>query len=152
MCRPVAGHVVEREWEARLQDVAAAEADLAAREHRRPRGLTVEERQLSDRLATTWNRSGRRRRRVLALQRTHASHPFTLVAHRYRYRAERQLVRVLGAVDAEHVRPLRHSSAFEREPALPSLAASKRPLLRVGGCLPDTLDYWRRPESASPDE
>src|SRR5262249_35252251 len=41
---------LEREWEARLQDVATAEAELAAREHRRPRGLTVEERQLIDRL------------------------------------------------------------------------------------------------------
>jgi hypothetical protein len=41
---------LEREWEERLQAVANAEAELAAREHRRPRGLTVEERALIDRL------------------------------------------------------------------------------------------------------
>jgi excisionase family DNA binding protein len=41
---------LERDWEERLQDVAAAEAELAAREHRRPRGLTSEERRLIDRL------------------------------------------------------------------------------------------------------
>src|SRR5713101_1989577 len=41
---------LERDWEERLQDVAAAEAELAAREHRRPRGLTSEECRLIDRL------------------------------------------------------------------------------------------------------
>ncbi len=41
---------LEREWETRLQEVAAAEAELAAREQRRPRGLSVEERMLINRL------------------------------------------------------------------------------------------------------
>ena len=41
---------LEREWDERLQAVAATEAELAAREHRRPRGLTSEERELIDRL------------------------------------------------------------------------------------------------------
>jgi hypothetical protein len=41
---------LEREWEKRLQEVVAAEAELAAREDRRPRGLTVEERMLINRL------------------------------------------------------------------------------------------------------
>jgi len=40
---------LEREWDERLQAVAATEAELAAREHRRPRGLTSEERELIDR-------------------------------------------------------------------------------------------------------
>src|SRR6266545_2324894 len=31
---------LERDWEERLQEVAMAEAELGAREHRRPRGLT----------------------------------------------------------------------------------------------------------------
>src|SRR5207244_8007659 len=43
---------LEREWEERLQEVAVAEAELAAREHRRPRGLTSEERWLIDRLGS----------------------------------------------------------------------------------------------------
>src|SRR6266536_3551217 len=41
---------LERDWEERLQEVAMAEAELGAREHRRPRGLTSEERRLIDRL------------------------------------------------------------------------------------------------------
>lgn len=50
---------LEREWEQRLQEVATAETELAEREHRRPRGLTLEERRLIDRLANNleqvWN-------------------------------------------------------------------------------------------------
>jgi hypothetical protein len=42
---------LEREWEERLQEVATAEAALSVREHRRPRGLTLEERRLIDHLA-----------------------------------------------------------------------------------------------------
>ena len=42
---------LEREGEERLQEVATAEAELLAREHRRPRGLTLEERRLIDHLA-----------------------------------------------------------------------------------------------------
>jgi len=42
---------LEREWEERLQEVTTAEAEMTAREHRRPRGLTLEERQLIDHLA-----------------------------------------------------------------------------------------------------
>ncbi len=41
---------LERDWEERLHEVAMAEAELGAREHRRPRGLTSEERRLIDRL------------------------------------------------------------------------------------------------------
>jgi DNA invertase Pin-like site-specific DNA recombinase len=41
---------LEREWEKRLQEVATAEAELAAREHRRPRGLSTEECALINRL------------------------------------------------------------------------------------------------------
>src|SRR5437870_5508667 len=41
---------LESEWEQRLQAVAAAEAELAEREHRRPRELSFEERRLIDRL------------------------------------------------------------------------------------------------------
>jgi hypothetical protein len=41
---------LEREWEERLQAVAAAEAELAAHVDRRPRGLSSEERRLIDRL------------------------------------------------------------------------------------------------------
>jgi DNA invertase Pin-like site-specific DNA recombinase len=50
---------LEREWEQRLQAVANAEAELAEREHRRPRGLSAEERRLIDRLGNdleqVWN-------------------------------------------------------------------------------------------------
>src|SRR5437660_133762 len=42
---------LEREWEQRLQDLAAAEADLAQRERRRPRGLGPAERALIDELS-----------------------------------------------------------------------------------------------------
>jgi hypothetical protein len=42
---------LEREWKERLQEVATAEAELTAREHRRRRGLTLEQRRLIDRLA-----------------------------------------------------------------------------------------------------
>jgi hypothetical protein len=41
---------LEREWEERLQEVAAAEAELAAREHRRPHSLSLEEHRLNNRL------------------------------------------------------------------------------------------------------
>jgi DNA invertase Pin-like site-specific DNA recombinase len=41
---------LEREWDKQLQEVATAEAELAAREHRRPRGLSAEERALINRL------------------------------------------------------------------------------------------------------
>jgi DNA invertase Pin-like site-specific DNA recombinase len=43
---------LEREWDERLQEVAAAEAELAAREHRRPRGLSTAERLLINRLGS----------------------------------------------------------------------------------------------------
>jgi DNA invertase Pin-like site-specific DNA recombinase len=50
---------LEREWEQRLQAVANAEAELAEREHRRPRGLSLEERRLIDYLGNdleqVWN-------------------------------------------------------------------------------------------------
>jgi DNA invertase Pin-like site-specific DNA recombinase len=50
---------LEREWEQRLQAVARAEAALAECEHRRPRGLSTEERRLIDRLGNdleqVWN-------------------------------------------------------------------------------------------------
>jgi DNA invertase Pin-like site-specific DNA recombinase len=50
---------LEREWEQQLQQVANAEAELAEREHRRPRGLSSEERRLIDRLGNdleqVWN-------------------------------------------------------------------------------------------------
>jgi hypothetical protein len=42
---------LEREWEERPKEMATTEAELTAREHRRPRGLTVEERRLIDHLA-----------------------------------------------------------------------------------------------------
>jgi DNA invertase Pin-like site-specific DNA recombinase len=49
---------LEREWEQRLQDLAAAEADLAQREQRRPRGLGPAERalihELGHDLARVW--------------------------------------------------------------------------------------------------
>jgi DNA invertase Pin-like site-specific DNA recombinase len=52
---------LEREWEARLQEMAMAEAEFAEREHRRPRGLRAEERALIDRLGNdleqVWNAS-----------------------------------------------------------------------------------------------
>jgi DNA invertase Pin-like site-specific DNA recombinase len=41
---------LEREWEQRLQDLATAEAELAQREQRRPKGLNPEERTLIVRL------------------------------------------------------------------------------------------------------
>ncbi len=41
---------LEREWEQRLQDVARADAELAAREQRRPQGLSSQERHLIARL------------------------------------------------------------------------------------------------------
>jgi hypothetical protein len=52
---------LEREWEHRLQDLAAAEADLAQREQRRPRGLGPAERalihELGQDLARVWEAS-----------------------------------------------------------------------------------------------
>src|SRR6266851_2839067 len=41
---------LEREWDKQLQEVVTAEAELAAREHRRPRGLSAQEHALINRL------------------------------------------------------------------------------------------------------
>ena len=47
---------LEREWEQRLHDLAAAEAELVQREQRRPRGLGQEERTLIERLGVDLER------------------------------------------------------------------------------------------------